>query len=117
MGTSMTWRSACCAHGAVFSLKYMVPLRSSATQICRQEQNTACRLAAAEKQAAQERAQFRDLEERLLRTEQFADSTMASETKAREQVTRLEGALTVSSLCGEASMYINVCTARFQLVS
>ncbi len=56
------------------------------------------RLAAAEKQAAQEREQFRDLEERLLRTEQFADSTMASEAKAREQVTRLEGALAVSPL-------------------
>ena len=53
-------------------MKYMMPLRSSATQICRQEQNAACRLAAAEKQAAQEREQFRDLEERLLRTEQFS---------------------------------------------
>ena len=71
MGTSMTWRSACCARSG-FSLKYMMPLRSSATQICRQKQNAACRLAAAEKQAAQEREQFRDLEERLLRTEQFS---------------------------------------------
>ena len=79
-------------------MKYMMPLRSSAAQICRQEQKPACRLAAAEKQAAQEREQFRDLEERLLRTEQFADSTMDSETKAREQVTRLEGALAVRSL-------------------
>ena len=53
-------------------MKYMMPLRSSATQIRRQEQNAACRLAAAGKQAAQEREQFRDLEERLLRTEQFS---------------------------------------------
>lgn len=56
-----------------------------------------CRLAAAEKEGAQEREQFRDLEERLLRTEQFADATLASEARAQEQASKLEHALAVRS--------------------
>ena len=40
----------------------------------------------------------RDLEERLQRTEQFADSTMASEAATKEQLTMSEKALTVSLL-------------------
>lgn len=58
----------------------------------------ACRLATVEREAAQEREQFRDLEERLLRTEQFADATLASEAKAQQQTTRLEEALAVQTL-------------------
>ena len=54
-----------------------------------------CRLATVEKEAAQEREQFRDLEERLLRTEQFADVTLASEAKAQLQASKLEEALAV----------------------
>ena len=54
-----------------------------------------CRLAAAEKQAAEEREQLRDLEERLLRTEQFADATLASEAQAQAQATKLDEALAV----------------------
>lgn len=54
-----------------------------------------CRLAAAEKETAQEREQLRDLEERLLRTEQFADATLAAEAKAQEQASKLEQALAV----------------------
>ncbi len=51
-----------------------------------------------EKEAAQEREQFRDLEERLLRTEQFADATLASEAKAQQQTAKLEEALAVRTL-------------------
>ena len=54
------------------------------------------RLAAAERQSAQEREQLRDLQERLLRTEQFADATLASEAQAKAQITELEQALGVS---------------------
>ena len=56
------------------------------------------RLAAAERQSAQEREQLRDVQERLLRTEQFADATLASEAQAKAQVTDLEQALAVSLL-------------------
>ena len=58
-------------------------------------QPAVCRLTTAETQAAQEREQFRDLEERLLRTEQFADTTLASEAKAQQQAGKLEEALAV----------------------
>ena len=54
------------------------------------------RLAAAERQSAQEREQLGDVRERLLRTEQFADATLASEAQAKAQVTDLEQALAVS---------------------
>ena len=54
------------------------------------------RLAAAERQSAQEREQLRDVQERLLRTEQFADATLASEAQAKAQATDLEQALAVS---------------------
>ena len=54
------------------------------------------RLAAAERQSAQEREQLRDVQEQLLRTEQFADATLAAEAQARAQVTDLEQALAVS---------------------
>ena len=60
------------------------------------------RLAAAERQIAQERKQLRDLQERLLRTEQVADATLASEAQAKAQVTDLEEALAVNPISSHA---------------
>jgi len=60
-----------------------------------------CRLAALEKQSAEERDRFRDLGERLFRTEQFAEETIASESKLKTQLTSVEQALEVTArICG-----------------
>ena len=54
------------------------------------------RLAAVEKERAEERERFRDLEERLLRTEQFADQTLAAQNRLEADATRLQDDLAVS---------------------
>lgn len=56
------------------------------------------RLAAAQKSAAEERERFRDLEERLIRTELFADQAVASDSQAKEQLTQLQKALEVRAV-------------------
>ncbi len=49
-----------------------------------------------QKERGEEREQFRDLEERLLRTEQFADQALAAQTKLEADATRLQADLAVS---------------------
>jgi hypothetical protein len=44
---------------------------------------------------AEERERFRDLEERLLRTEQFAEQSMAAEAQAKEKLAALQKGLEV----------------------
>ena len=49
-----------------------------------------------QKEREEEREQFRDLEERLLRTEQFADEALATQTKLEADASRLQADLAVS---------------------
>lgn len=48
-----------------------------------------------EKERGLEQERFRDLEERLLRTEQFADQTMAAQNRLQAETSRLQTSLEV----------------------
>ena len=53
-----------------------------------------------EKEREEERERFRDLEERLLRTEQFADQTLSAQNRLEAETTRLQEDLAVSHQLG-----------------
>ncbi len=53
-----------------------------------------------EKEREEERERFRDLEERLLRTEQFADQTLFAQNRLEAETTRLQDDLAVSHQLG-----------------
>lgn len=55
-----------------------------------------CRLKDAEKSAAEDKERFRDLEERLTRTEQFAEQTMSSDSQAKQQLAQVQKSLEVT---------------------